>query len=235
MIYDGYEVSSCAMKALRRLRGTQIQEENINKPKKVDYSMAMFEEYDDDSFEMKVRADALLYKTILTHLNESYCDDVRHMLTVMFENVQKIYKHVNIKPAIYGANRANILNESDEVLEANSLRLVNDFVNTHYYTLTTEEREAKYMNNVKTIAEGLLLEGDGVIQPEDAVKFGTKTAVMEEFITRVNFPSAIRYKVEELLHDENYGRIFEQDALCDLWESFEKIAFDVAKIIASTI
>lgn len=234
MIPNRLELTAQAMGALQRLRSNQkLDESAVQSRRKPDYSLLVFEEYDDESFANKCKIDSLLYKSMLRNLNQEHSDSLREILTQLMETTQSIYRHINIKPAVYGFNNISIFNESDEVLEETALRLINEFVDNQYYSLSKEEREKKYMVGVKAIAETYVLEHQ--VDSDESVRFATKTLVMEEFIKRINFPLNVRNKIYELIEDEEYGRIFNQDVLREHWESFEKQCHNLSKIVAATI
>lgn len=233
MLDSRFKIAATAQSALRRMKNSNVTE-NVIKPK-VDHSRMLFEEYDDDSFAQKVKIDSMFYKTMLKNLDESYADSVKMILTNMFATTKEIYEHINIKPRVYGFNINTVFNESDDMLQQNAQRMINDFINDKYYSLTTEQREEKYYSAVSSIAKDVILSESDALDEKDALTFATKTIVMKNLIERINFPLSIQNKVQELLIDENYGKIFNQEQLSHLWDQFQEQTFDIAKIVAVLI
>lgn len=231
MLSDRFKIAATAQSALRRMKGDNVTE-NVMRPK-VDHSKMLFEEYDDNSFSQKVKIDSVFYKTMLSNLDESYADSVKTILTSMFCTTKEIYEHINIKPRVYGFNMTTAFNESDDVLQQNAQRMINDFINNKYYSLTTEQREEKYYPAVRSIAKDVILSES--VDEKEAITFATKAVVMKELIERINFPMSIQNKIQELLIDENYGKIFNQEHLSNLWDQFQEQNFDIAKIVAVLI
>ena len=233
MLDSRFKIAATAQSALRRMKNSNVTE-NVIKPK-VDHSRMLFEEYDDDSFAQKVKIDSMFYKTMLKNLDESYADSVKMILTNMFATTKEIYEHINIKPRVYGFNINTVFNESDDMLQQNAQRMINDFINDKYYSLTTEQREEKYYSAVSSIAKDVILSESDALDEKDALTFATKTIVMKNLIERINFPLSIQNKVQELLIDENYGKIFNQEQLSHLWDQFQEQSFDISKIVAVLI
>lgn len=232
-IQDRYKVAGIAQSALARIRGNEKIQEAATRTPATDFSKAIFEEYDDSSFESKIKIDALFYKTMFKQLDESYIDGVRNVLTNLTSTVKDIYEHVNIKPRVYGFNPLTVFNESEEILDKSASRIINDFINQQYYSLTQEQREERYLQPVRRIAGDIIIK-EGVNETE-AIEFAQKAIVMKSLIERINFPLVIRNKIEELTTDETYGKLFEQSRLRDLWEKFQEQSFDLSRIVATVI
>lgn len=225
-------LATVANNALTKLNRARIEENSFQRTSQTDFSRQIFEEYDDNAFENKVKLDSTFYRLLLNRLDEQYTEPVQTILTRLLETVKEIYEHVNVKPKLYGFTQSS-LNESDEVLENTGLRIINDFINQNYYSLTSKQREKQYLESVKPIATGVILE-DGVNE-EEAVRFATKTIVMQNLLEKINFPMSIKYKVEELLSDDNYAEIFEQNRLREIWDQFQDQSYDIARIVATVI
>ena len=227
------KLAGAAQGALARLQANRnAPVEESSRTMKLDFQRQIFEEYDESSFEDKVKLDSMFYRMMFRRLDEEYVEPVRMVLTKMFETTKEIYEHLNIKPRLYGFQWTS-LNESEDILEESALRMINDFVNQHYYSLTQEQREERYLHPVRKLAgDAVISEG---VNEEDAIKYATKAAVMQQLIERVNFPLAVRSNVEELLTDENYGKIFEQNRLREIWDLFQEQCYDISRMVATVI
>ncbi len=225
------KLASTAQGALQRINdNNKVVEENIDY--KRHFQKQIFEEYHDDFFENKIKLDTMFYKVMFENLNEEYKDSINHLLANMLTTTKQLYEHLNIKPKLYGFQE-NSLNESDDFLYNSAKRIINEFINNNYYSLTQEQRENKYLSSVRQIAGDIIISES--VNEEEAIVFGTKTIIMHQLIEHINFPLAIRSNVEDLLSDENYGKIFEQNKLGEIWELFQEQSYDISKILATII
>ena len=231
MLDNRYKLAGDATLALNRIRQNKasVITESTRTPK-TDFNRMIFEEYDEKFFEHKVKLDSIFYKSFFKNLEESHVSDVRNILTNYFDTVRQIYEHVNIKPRVYGFNINTALNDSDKILEESATRMINDFINQQYYSLDSEQREQKYFTAVKPIASEVILKEH--VDENEAVQFGTKSVVIKDFLERISFPMTVRNRIEEDMIDEGYGKIFDQDKLRTLWDTFQEQTMDLAKIIA---
>ena len=233
---DRYKLAGDAVLALNRLRQNQSKQlqESVNfRTAKKDFAKSVFEEYDSDVFNQKVKIDSIFFKSLCKNIEEKYMEDVSNLLASYMENVQEIYKHINIKPRVYGFNIMTSLNESEENLEKTSSRIINDFINRQYYSLDESERELKYKDTIKPLASDIILNEN--VNEQIAVEFSTKATILESLLEKISFPMTIKARIEEDLVDVNYGEIFDQDRLRDLWETFQTQTHNLSKIIAATI
>lgn len=229
---DRYKIAEIATAALQKMNKATIQETNPDMVK-YDFSRLIFEDYDDDSFDDKLKVDNIFYNCLLKGLKTELHEGVDTVIQNMTNVTKQIYEHLNIKPRIYGFHSTSIFNESDDILEKNALRFINDYVNDNYYKLTTEQREKKYIDAIKELATENII--NDKLEASDAVDYATKTCVIKDFITRVNFPVIVRDKLEETINDVEYGKIFDQDHLKNLYESFQLQCLGLSKIIAAII
>ena len=233
---EQFELAAKSKEALDRIRSSkaeQVSLKNESSWKRPNYAKLIFEEYDIASFETKLKADAAYYNVLLKRLDESKSNDIHKIVGGMMGIIRQIYEQINIKPKIYGLNRLPSLNETDSVIEENATRIISDYINRNYYQLNREQRQDKYGESVKSIASDMVVRES--INPEEAVRFGTKVIVVKQFLENISFPLVVRGEIENCLTSDEYGEIFEQDRLRDLWESFDNQSFNLAKIIASIV
>lgn len=228
---DRFDITAKAMGALHKLRSNKYQNLNEQKRKKPDYSQYIFEEYDEESFENKIKIDSIYYKVLLNNLNENYVDKVRNILTSVIENVREIYEQINIKPKTYGFNSISIFNETDTTLQNNGRTIINEFINQRYYSLDKDKREKMYLERCKPIAQKLVMEHNN--NYDDAIRFATKAVVIEDLIRKINFPQTVWGKIEELKNDTD--SLFDQDHLITLLDNFDNKIKDVSKIVAAIV
>lgn len=231
MLDNRYKLAGDATLALNRIRQNKASIiTESTRTVKTDFSRMIFEEYDEKFFEHKVKLDSIFFKSFFKNLEESHVADVRNILATHFDTIRQIYEHVNIKPRVYGFNIMTSLNDSDKVLEESATRMINDYVNQQYYSLSSEERENKYFNTVKPIASEMIIKEH--IEETEAIQFGTKAVVVKDFLEKISFPMTVRNRIEEDMIDEGYGKIFDQDKLRNLWDVFQEQTMNLAKVIA---
>ena len=148
----------------------------------------------------------------------------------MADTIHSIYEHINIKPKTYGFELSTGLNNSEEILESKAQKYINDYLRDNYYALTTEQREVKFLNRVKPIAEQVIIENS--MEPEAALEYSTKIILINELLDRIAFPITIQSIINESLHDEAYAEIFEQDKLNELWETYKLQSYNFARLIS---
>lgn len=201
--------------------------------KNKDMGRHMFQPYDSLAFETKLRVDMMYYDQLLQKLDSELHEGVEKVLTSLFKNIRQIYEFVNIKPEIFGAgiNEA-ILNESMERAQQKLSKAIYDNLDRHFYKLTPDQRKDRYMEESRELVKSLITDGT---DHDDAIALGVKVAVLENLLRGIAFPFACWARVSHLVESETYGKIFDQSALVNLVESFEKKIHSVAKIVAVCI
>ncbi len=133
-VNNQFDLAEQSLKALNKLQATKanlIQEEAEAKAlPKVNYAKFVFEEYDDDSFETKVKMDTAYYNVLLGKLEESQQEAVQSILSGMLKTVKTIYETINVKPKIYGLQRLNGLNENQTNANINTLIVLKIYLKT---------------------------------------------------------------------------------------------------------
>jgi len=233
---DKYELSKAAYAALNKIKENKQIEINEqlkqNTPKKIDYSMYIFEEYTDDQFKNKVKYDSYIYKKFINQLNEEQQEKAKEILSTLLENVKDIYEFINIEPKVHGFK--NLTLESSEIdLETESNRLTLDFFSKNYYNLTEQQRKEKYKDIViENSYELMLTEGLSI---EESINHSYKSIMMSNFIKSVNFPYIIESKINELMESDLYSEIFDRDKLFELVETFKDNNTKLSRIFSLLI
>jgi len=232
--FDLAEQSLKGLNKLKASRQSSINEsiERATLPK-VNYAKFVFEEYDDDSFETKIKMDSAYYNILLDRLDESNVGDIQLILGQMMKTVKSIYETVNIKPKIYGLQRLKNLNESTDAIAKSASRIISDFINRSYYRLTQEERENKYIGRIKHISKDLIISEN--VDPKDAVSFSLKAAVIEDLLEHINFPMTVKNEIESNLTSSDYAQMFDPQILNDMWDTYQEQAINFSKIVATII
>ncbi len=193
----------------------------------------LFEPYDALSWEGKVRVDMLYFEALLQKLDCSQVESLQEALGVYFRNIRQIYEHVNIKPEIYGKDISIfILEDSNEQARQKISNVIYEYLDKYFYKLSPEQRVNKYQDTCTEFAKQLIMEGN---DPDKAIEFAIKTRIVENLLTKIAFPFASWSRIKFLTESEDYGRVFDQSALIDLVESFERRVHSLAKIISAIV
>lgn len=222
-----------ALEALARIKN----EGNIEETKRTSsvppvYDRYIFESFTNDGMEEKIKHDTSYYNILFKNIEESDSDLAHTLLGKLLKTTKLIYEHINIQPKIFGS-KAIALNESDDIIEKNALRMIDEFIDSNYYSLSQERRDSTYKE--KVIAESETLISENAANPEEAVEFCYKSVVMEGLLEKISFPSIIKYKIDEVLSSDIDNQVFEQDELSELWTSFQSQSKKLAKLIATTV
>lgn len=235
MFYDQYQLAAKAQEALQRIKNNkaQITNEQVDNTfalNKANYAKMAFEEFDDEIFENKLKLDSFFFKHLIHNLPEQYLPETVQILENLTGITKQIYEHINVKPRTYGFNLQTSLNNSDEILENQAQNYINSFLRDNYYTLTSKQREEKYFPLIKPLAESFILENQ--LDEMKSIETASKVVLMEDLIRRICFPLTIQSFIQETLHDDTYGEMFEQEQLQDLWESFLNKSHSFAKLVS---
>lgn len=238
MYIDPFQLAAQAQLGLNKLKASK--EQNILENQipsfnytKADYARMSFEEFDENIFENKSTLDSYFFKQMLKNIPEENLNETIQIVSNLYDKVKQIYEYINVKPKTYGFNINTGLNNSEETLEEQAQTYINGFLRDNYYNLTSQQREDRYFPKIKPIAESLVLENK--LDDKSALEFASKVVLMEDLINRICFPLTIQSLIEESLHDASYAKIFEQEALQNLWESFQEQAFRFAKVVSMVV
>lgn len=199
---------------------------------KADYGKTLYEEYNESDFEGKLAIDMMYYKHLLENLDSSYTSDVQKLLVNTYKLVKDIYEFVNIKPEIYGKNiTPKLLELSVDDASKKLSSVLNETLNNVFYNLTPEQRYNKYSEKAISLTKNIINENN----IEDAIQFSIKTIVMEDVLTKIAFPFLSWNRVKYLTESEDFGKVFDQEKLFSLVETFEKQISTLAKYVAASV
>jgi len=190
-----------------------------------------FEAYDTLIWEGKVKVDMLYFDQFLQKLDES--EELSSALGSYFKNIRQIYEFVNLKPEIYGKRLTfEILEKSNEAQQQIISTIIYEYFDKSFYSLTPEQRSAKYLESSRELAKTLISEG---ISPEEAIAYSTKVNIVESLLVKIAFPFAVKSRIDYLIESEDYRKVFDQETLVELVDSFNKKVHNIAKIIAAVV
>jgi len=230
---DKYQLSKVAYDALQRIKenkaleAKQVSEQKT--PKKVDYSLYIFEEYSDDTFASKIKLDSYIYKKFLSQLEEEQHEHASKLLSELLENVKAIYEHINIEPKVHGFKNVS-LESSENLLISEANRLTVDFFSKNYYNLTESQRQEKYSKLIVESSYELMIAEN--LSIEESVDHSYKTILMSNYIRSINFPYIIESKINELIESDMYKEMFDSETLISLVENFKENNLKLSRVLA---
>ncbi len=190
-----------------------------------------FESYDALIWEGKVKVDMLYFDQFLQKLEES--DELYKALGSYFKNIRQIYEFVNLKPEIYGKGLTfEILEKSNEVQRQTLSTIIYEYFDKSFYSLTPEQRTEKYLEKSRELSKTLISEG---ANPEEAIAYSTKVNIVENLLIRVAFPFAVKSRIDYLIESADYRKVFDQETLVELVESFNSKVHNIAKVVAAVV
>lgn len=201
----------------------------------MDMGKGLYKPFDQLAFEGKLRVDMMYYDQLFQKLDESVHGKIEEVMTALFTNMRKIYEFINVKPEIYGKRMGideTILDDSLERSQRKLSKAIYENLDLNFYRLNEDERKERYYEICKETIKDLISDG---ANSEDAIKFGIKVAVLENLLKSISFPGATWARVTHLTESVNYGKMFDQNRLVGLVESFEKKIHNIARIIATAV
>lgn len=200
---------------------------------RADYGKDLYEPYDKNIFEAKLTIDMMYYKQLLENLDQSNSSNVQKLLVNTYRLVKDIYEFVNIKPEIYGKNiTTKILELSIDEASSKLSEVLTESINTLFYNLTPEQRISQYSDKAVPLAKKLIIENNDV---DDSLQFSIKSVVIENLLTKIAFPFLAWGRVKYLSESEDFGKVFDQEKLFELVETFEKQVSVLAKYVAASV
>lgn len=230
------ELSAKAAEALQRLRdkkteksSQQILNENQTK---FDYSRAIFEEYSDSGFITKTKLDAYIYESLLSNCLEEHLGQVQDHLSSYISIIKNIYEHINIEPKLSGFTKLTLESSENDLIQE-SRRIIYEYIDKNYYSLSPSQRSTKYKDYVINEAQSLVI--NDKIDIQESVDYIYKSTILSNLLEGVAFPFTIKCKIEELLESDIYKTVFDVDKLQTLWEQYNDELTDISRIFALVI
>jgi len=218
-------------KISRQKNEKTIFEEKKEAQEKFNSAAHLYEEYDEVAFERKLRIESLFFEHLFESLDNSELK-LSEALGSFYKTVREIYEMINIEPESFKQLNQSILTESISDQHDIFTKLITEHLESKFFSLSAEKRTAKYLNESKEYATKLISEG---VEPEEALKHAIKTSVMESLIHDIAFTKPIQYRIKHLLEDEDYGKVFDQDQLANLWGTFKNKAHNLSRIVSLAV
>lgn len=190
-----------------------------------------FEPYDSLLWEGKVKVDMLYFDQLLQKLEES--EQIYNALGNYFKNIRQIYEFVNLKPEIYGKGLDyTLIEKSNEEQHQILSNVIYEYFDKNFYSLSVDQRKQKYLEESRDLAKKLISEG---VEPEEAISFSTKSCIVETLLQKIAFPFAVWSRINYLTESDDYRKVFDQEALVELVDDFQKKVRSLSKVVAAVV
>jgi len=221
-------------KALQKIKNKKnvktLEEQTKAAELKFKREQHLYESYDPSSFETKLRLDVLFYENLFDSLPE--IDNLEEAVASFYRTVRHLYEMVNIKPKNHKDISTNLLLESVSVQGDKFKKIVMEHLNNYFYRLSPAKRKEKYFAESEGYATELI--GMGV-DPNEATVMAIKSCILESLIQNIAMPKQVRSRIKYLCEDRDYGLVFDQDKLKNLWEQFNQKSTQMARIVAVAV
>jgi len=233
---EQYRIMEESQNALRKINENKVKKRNSLEIiqeglQKVTTGSEFFECYDSLFWEGKVKIDMLYFDQLLHNLEES--EEIYKVLGNYFKNIRNIYEFVNLKPEIYGKSLDfTILEQSSDIQHQKLSNIIYEYFDRNFYSLTADQRCERYLEKTRSLSKQLISEG---VSPDESISFSMKTYLVESLLQKIAFPFAIWSRIGYLLESDDYRKVFDQENLVELVDSFKNKTHSLAKIIAATV
>ena len=218
------------LKSKSKEKSKTLEEQAIDIKKKFKKSMNLYEAYDPAKFETKTRVDLLFFEHLCQGLPEVQKIDT--LVTNYYKTTRALYEMVNRKPLNHKMLGTSLLTESHEKQEETFAKILSEHMNNFYYRLAPEKRREQYLSESQEYASTLIEKG---METDDAIRMSVKACLMESLIRNIAIPKSVQKYIKYLCEDEEYGKVFDQDQLKALWESFNRQTKNMSKIFAAAV
>jgi len=233
---DQFELQRKALDALQRIKNqNHIYEtkQDLIQPKLKNISYVL-ETYNQADFDKKMAHDITFYNILLSKLPSGNPEKshIVDKIEEMFETVQSIYKEINVKPQIYGLPHYEGLTTLGSI-EKESKRLIVEYINKNYYSLSLEEKDRKYKNKSLELAESLVYEQK--IDIDESIVIAQKKIVLESFLRKVEFPIIAQGCIDEMITESQVDEFFDNTKIVNLYNNFNSQIDYISTVLASII
>ena len=218
------------LKNKNKEKAKTLEEQAAEIKKKFKKSMNLYETYDPAKFETKTRIDLLFFEHLCQGLPEIKKIDT--LVSNYYKTTRALYEMVNRKPLNHKMLGTSILTESHDKQEEIFAKILSEHMNNFYYRLAPEKRREQYLSESQEYASLLIEKG---METDDAIRMSVKACLMESLIRNIAIPKSVQKYIKYLCEDEDYGKVFDQDQLRALWESFNRQTKNMSKIFAAAV
>jgi len=229
------ESVSAAASALERIRSKRTQQkvltENVDSASNAKRKRDLIEEFSETVMDTKLKSDAFFYETLLKKVENT--DEVSAAISEMVESQIHFYKVLNVSPVLNHFSEHEVLNNSASTNISKGSTIIESFLRTNLFALSTAKREEKYKDLVVPLAESFVDEYS--VDTEVAVDLAYKTTVIENLIKHLHSSVYVNLYYEDCLSSDYYKDFFDLDMLKESYTKYCTDVHNTAQIIALTI
>lgn len=207
-----------------------LEEQVRDAKKKYISAQNLYESYDAAKFEVKTRVDLLFFEHVCQNLPE--VKKMPELISNYYRTVKSLYEMVNMKPENHKMLKPSVLNESYANQQKIFAKILSEHTNNNYYRFSKETRVEKFINESQEYASVLVEKG---METQQAIQVAIKAALLESLISGIAIPKFVQRRIKFLCEDADYGKVFDQEKLKSLWESFLRQSKNVSRILAAAI
>jgi len=199
----------------------------------VDKGRIFFEEFDLESWQNKVKVDMLYYEQFIQKLDTDKVQSIEQIIGSLYKDIYDIYEFVNLKAEVYGKNVTyDTLNETTEKCKQILSNNIFEYLDKNFYSLDADIRYSKYYDECRDLVKQVVAEG---VEMDEAISHGVKTVLIEGLLGKIAFPFGVWSRIKYLSESEDYGRLFDQEKLVQLLDSYQQKLHKISRIIASVV
>ena len=207
-----------------------LEEQTMEAKKKWKKSQNLYEQYDISKFETKARIDLLFYEHLCENLEE--INHMEDLISDYYKTAKNLYEMINIAPRSHKMLNTSILTESKNTQDEIFSNIVSQYLQENYYKIPPEKRKEKFLEESKDYAAFLIGKG---LDSDESIKLAVKACLMENLIGNIAIPKSIQKRIKFLCEDKDYGLVFDQERLKNLWEKFDQQTKTMSHIFAAAI
>jgi len=229
---DSTDAARGALDRIRRKREVVIENkqnaEYVSKTKREREFMIEFEESTMDS---KVKSDSFFYGVLFAGLGD--IEESTIAVSEMISAQIKFYETLNISPVFNHLSERDITTNTEAQNTEIASNVISNYMKSHLFVLTQEQREAKYKDKVIPLAESYVV--DFSATHEGSVDLAYKTIVTENLIKHVHNSIYVNLYYEDCLKSDQYNQFFDVDALTESYESYTSSVLKVSQLVAISL
>lgn len=218
------------VRELKRKNDKTIEENIAEIQKKFKKNQNLYETFDIGKFETKLRVDLLFFEHLCQNLPE--IPKMENLISQYYATVRDLFESINLKPEMHKMLKSSLLVESHDDQQKQFAKILSEHINNNYYRFSLEKRKEMYLSESKEYTSDLIQRG---LETEEAIKLGVKACLIESLIANIAIPKFVQRRIKTLCEDADYGKVFDQEKLKQLWESFNKQTKNLAKIFSAAI
>jgi len=229
---DSTDAARGALDRIRRKREVVVEnKQNAEYVSKTNREREFMIEFEESAMDSKVKSDAFFYGVLFAGM-----DDIEESKTAVSEMISaqvKFYETLNISPVFNHLTESNLANNTESQNSEIASNVISNYMKTHLFALTQEQRETKYKDKVIPLAESYVV--DFSATHDVSVDLAYKTVVAENLIKHVHNSVYVDLYYEDCLQSDQYNQFFDVEKLTASYEDYSSSVLKVAQLVAISL